>query len=597
MPDFVAYNDLPDFARPVLDVHEDFRKTALQRLSFLYGEDEARSALVELERRMAVHYAHKPAAMIEAERSFDAGRRFSQRDMVLITYGDLLLGEELSPLETLARFVEERPALRRTFNTLHILPFFPYSSDKGFSVIDFHAVDPSLGSWEHIGQMGRSYRLMFDGVLNHISSLSPEFREFLNGNPDYDDYFTAYVSPDDLTPEQRALIVRPRTTDVLSRFDSIGGPLWVWSTFSSDQIDLNYHSPKVLLDVIDTLLLYVRRGADLIRLDAVTYLWEEPGTPCVSLEQTHQIIKLCRDVLDVVAPPVALVTETNVPHAENVSYFGSGYDEAQMVYNFALPPLVLHSFYRQDASFLTAWAKALDYPSDRTTFFNILDTHDGIGVMGVRDILPAAELDFMVERAREHGAYISYKAGGDGSELPYEINSTWFSALNQAGGDLDLQAGRYAASRSIALALRGVPGIYFHGLIGSLNNVGGAVKSGVKRDINRGIVHERQLLEQVWDRESRTSVVLEALAVLLRLRTEHAAFDPAAAQEVLELDARVFALRRCGGSETVLCMVNVSGSRVVLKDIAGGYDLVAEREHPGGELVLGPYGVCWLLEQ
>ena len=169
MPDFVAYNDLPDFSRPVLELHDDFRKIALGRLSFLYGDDAAGSALVELERRMAVHYAHKTSDLIAAEEAFDPDQRFTQQDMVLITYGDLLIGEELSPLETLARFVEERPALRRTFNTLHILPFFPYSSDKGFSVIDFHAVDPNLGSWEHIGQMGRSYRLMFDGVLDRKS--------------------------------------------------------------------------------------------------------------------------------------------------------------------------------------------------------------------------------------------------------------------------------------------------------------------------------------------------------------------------------------------------------------------------------------------
>jgi len=183
----------------------------------------------------------------------------------------------------------------------------------------------------------------------------------------------------------------------------------VWTTFSADQIDLNYKNPEVLMYIIETMLLYVRRGAGILRLDAVTYLWAEPGTPSVHLEQTHEIIKLLRDVFNVVAPWTAVLTETNVPHKENVSYFGNGHDEAQMVYNFALPPLVLHTFYREDATALSRWAENLKYISNSTTFLNMLDTHDGIGLMGVKDILPEEDIDFIIQTAREHGAFVSYK--------------------------------------------------------------------------------------------------------------------------------------------------------------------------------------------
>lgn len=341
-----AYAEEPDFTRPPLNVPAPTGQRMFERLRFLYGEETARQTMPELVRLLRVHHAYKSEELIEAEKSFDPAQRFSELDMILITYGDMVRAKGRSPLAALAGFLE---ALRRrapVFNTLHILPFFPYSSDRGFSITDFRDVDPTIGSWRDIGAIGKSFRLMFDGVFNHASSKSTAFREMLCGNPDYRDYAVTFQSRDELRPEQRNILRRPRTSDILTEFQAITGPVWVWTTFSPDQIDLNYRNPKVLSSVIDTLLLYVRKGADIVRLDAVTYLWDEPGTPGANLAQTHEIIKLFRDVLDVAAPHTALVTETNVPHLENVSYFGDGRDEAQMVYNFALPPLVLHAFYR-----------------------------------------------------------------------------------------------------------------------------------------------------------------------------------------------------------------------------------------------------------
>jgi Ser-tRNA(Ala) deacylase AlaX len=283
----------------------------------------------------------------------------TEKDVALITYGDLLITEEHSPLTGLAEFLDERARVSEVINILHILPFFPYSSDRGFSITDFWTVNPKLGSWEDIEGMTEKYRMMFDGVFNHISAESRAFREMLNGTPTFKDIAIVFHSPDELTPEQRRMLVRPRTSDILTKYYSIDGPIWVWTTFSPDQIDLNFKNPFVLAWVVHTLLLYVRKGANLVRLDAVTYLWSEPGTSSANLEQTHEIIKLLRDVLDIGAPNVALVTETNVPHEENISYFGNGYDEAQMVYNFTLPPLVLHTFYSEDATKLSEWAAAL----------------------------------------------------------------------------------------------------------------------------------------------------------------------------------------------------------------------------------------------
>ncbi len=296
----VLYDQHPDHSRPALEISKETNDEIIGRLRFLYGNDKAEECMAELERILKVHHAHKPHAMIEKESQFVSDERSSEKDIILITYGDLIRSEEKSPLATLARFCKS--FLEGTINTLHLLPFFPYSSDRGFSVIDFRSVDPNLGTWHDIQELSKDYKLMFDGVFNHVSSQNRWFHEFLNDNPLYRDFFIAYDSPDELTAEQRSVIVRPRTSDILSEFQGIGKTKYLWTTFSKDQIDLNYKNHKVLTKVMDILLLYIRHGANIIRLDAVTYLWAQLGTRCASLEETHEIIKLFRNVVDIAAP-------------------------------------------------------------------------------------------------------------------------------------------------------------------------------------------------------------------------------------------------------------------------------------------------------
>lgn len=603
------YHGEPEFTRPLLEVSAEKGQRLFERLRLLYGDEVAHEVMPEIVRLMKVHHAHKPEELIEAERSFDPAHRFTERDMVLITYGDMVRGQGRSPLAALASFLSLLRRRAPVFNILHLLPFFPYSSDRGFSITDYRSVDPKLGSWRDIEEIGRAFRLMFDGVFNHASSKSSAFLEMLSGNPDYRDYAITFRSKEELTPEQRQILRRPRTSDILTMFHSIDGSLWAWTTFSPDQIDLNYRNPRVLLSVIDTLLLYVRRGADIVRLDAVAYLWFEPGTPGASLSQTHEIIRLFRDVLDVAAPHVALITETNVPHEENISYFGDGYDEAQLVYNFALPPLVLHAFYREDASALTRWARSLEYPSPATTYLNILDTHDGIGLPGVANILPPEEIEFLVQQARQHGAFISYRTTEHG-DAPYEINSTWYSALNMdnAGEERAFQVKRFTASRSIALALRGVPGVYFHGLIGSRNDVPRALRTKSKRDVNRSVLDEAYLERNMVEPGSKLYLIGDHLGRLLEMRVRHKAFHPNGDQRVLSLSGSVFSVLRSSpqGDDHILALTNVAARactlEVPLEEIGFGetnwYDLVAGRgwvaEGSRLRVRLQPYDVLWL---
>ena len=604
----MRYRLQPDFSRPLLEIPEDLADRMLSRLAILYGEGEAVPVWRELERILRVHQAHSTDEITAAEAAFDPCDRFTERDVVLITYGDLILSDDRSPLRTLADCSE------RFFNalitTLHILPFYPYSSDRGFSVIAFEEVDPHLGTWEDVAELESVFKLMFDGVFNHVSAKSYWFQQFLAGNPEYEDFFTVFSSKTAVHDDHLKLIMRPRTSSVLTEFQTISGPRWVWTTFSKDQVDLNFKNPKVLLKIIEILLYYVRRGADLLRLDAVTYLWCDIGTSCAHLEETHEVVKLFREVLDAVSPHVAVVTETNVPHADNITYFGDGSDEAQMVYNFALPPLVLHAFQNADASVLSAWAAGLEPPSATTAFFNFLDSHDGIGVMGARGVLADDEILAMCAEVEEHGGFVSMKSNADGTESPYELNITWFSALNrfEAGEPVQLQVDRFIASRAVALVLRGVPGIYLPSMIGSPNDIEAVFREGSRRSINRARIEEGRLVGLLREHGSTPALIARAYVDLLEARVTEPAFHPNAEQRVIELDSRVFSVIRTavGGDSRVLCLINVGGDEVEisvsaadagltpgrLADLAGGDPVDAG----GGriELRLRPYGVRWL---
>ena len=519
-------NPEPDFTRPRFELPDTIRERILERLRILYPEPVAQSAVTEIERILQVFYAHKPLGLIRREQDLNHADRFTERDVILITYGDLLHRKHQSPLKTLGDFCNAY--LKGTINTLHILPFFPSSSDRGFSIIDFETVDPLLGSWGDIEELEARYQLMFDGVINHVSSKSRWFIEFLAGNPEYEDFFVWYAHEDDLTPAMRRMIFRPRTSPILTRYETLMGPRYVWTTFSPDQIDLNYRNPKVLLRVIEILLLYIRHGADILRLDAVTYLWDQPGTRCIHLEQTHQIIKLLRDIVSAVAPHVALITETNVPHEENIAYFGDGCDEAHIVYNFALPPLVLHTIYTGDARVLSKWVMSMTSPSETATFLNFLDSHDGIGLLGAKNILSPQDVDRICRQVEDHGGIVSYKTSEDGTNVPYELNITWYSALNkkQDGDPLRIQIKRFIASRAIALVLQGVPGIYLHSLFGTHNDHATVEATREKRVINRSIIDFHSILRSMSHPKSKKYRINKDLGKMIHARTCPSGLSP-----------------------------------------------------------------------
>ncbi|BAL99026.1 MULTISPECIES: alpha-amylase family glycosyl hydrolase [Caldilinea] len=527
-----------------------------------------------------------------------------QREVILITYGDQIQEEGKPPLRTLCEVLES--TVSDVCSGVHILPFYPYTSDDGFSVVDYRQVDPALGDWEEIRRLGRRFRLMFDAVINHISASSPWFQAFLRGEAPYTEYFITVDPSVDLSS-----VVRPRTSPLLTPFATVDGVKYVWTTFSADQVDLNYRSPVLLYEILDLLLFYVEQGAQRIRLDAVGFLWKEIGTSCIHLPQTHALIQAMRAMLDLAAPDVLLITETNVPHLENISYFGDGYNEAQMVYNFTLPPLTLYTFHKQDATLLSEWAASLSTPSEQTTFFNFMASHDGIGVRPLEGVLRREEIDALVERTLRHGGLVSYRAAPDGSQVPYELNIVYFDALNDPNADepLALQVDRFLASQAILLGLAGVPGIYVHSLFGSRNWREGVTLTGQNRTINRRKFRRNELETLLNDPTSLPHQVFTRYHRLIATRTGEPAFHPNAPQQIVHIDPAIFAFvrTRLDSSRRVLCLHNVADHEIQIRiDVSALglrpgkrlVDLISGRELSlyGAqlEMSLPPYGVYWL---
>ncbi len=576
----------------------------LDHLAFLYGADQAAEVWQSLEKTLLDFQRRNPGLAPASPRG-----RLTERDTILITYGDQFQEPDLPPLQTLHRLLTT--TLDCPTSGLHILPFFPYSSDDGFSIIDYSRVDPRLGTWADVERLGQDFKLMFDAVINHVSRESAWFQRFLAGDPAYADWFIAFElgTPTDWVSQ----VVRPRALPLLTPVQTDAGEKLVWTTFSDDQIDLNYAHPPVLLAVIEILLRYVEKGARIIRLDAIAYLWKEIGTSCIHLPQTHRVVKLLRCVLDAVAPHSILITETNVPHEENISYFGDVQpdtgrpDEAQLVYQFPLPPLVLHSLLTGSARVLSEWAAELSTPAG-ATFFNFTASHDGIGVMPARGLLTPAQIQRLVDATLAHGGLVSYKTNADGSRSVYELNISYFDALSDPAGDepLGIQVARFAASQAIMLALAGVPGIYVHSLLGSRSWRAGVAQTGRNRTINRQKFERSTLERALADPGSLRHQVFAAYRRLLHARTADPAFHPLGRQRVLFLTEAVFALLRTApaGDSHVLCLHNVSGrpQSISLSSALRGISSEAWRDLLSGEICEGgaeqislpPYAVRWL---
>ena len=516
---------------------------------------------------------------------------FSQEDVVLITYGDSLQKAGQAPIATLHEFAANY--LKDAISTIHFLPFFPYSSDDGFSVMDFFEINPELGSWEDVKAIGNDFELMFDYVVNHFSSQSQWFADYLADTPGYEDFAINVDPTTDLS-----MVTRPRSLPLLSEYKKHNGKkVHLWTTFSADQIDFNFKSLNVLTKMVEVLLFYVQNGAMLLRQDAIAYLWKEISTTCIHLEQTHDMVKLFRAILDLVAPDVMIITETNVPHDENISYFGSGRDEAQMVYNFTLPPLLFYSFANENCKVLTDWARGLHLESPDNTFFNFTASHDGIGVRPLEGILPPKELDALIGVVKANEGQVSYKRNPDGSDSPYELNITYVDAILASKGSEN--ADKFLAAQAIQYALPGVPATYIHSLLGSRNWSDGVKQTGRARTINREKLQEDTLVTELNDPASFRSRIFYPYLNLIKVRRAQKAFHPNAEFEILDLDPKVFAIKRYCEDQTIYALTNISSTETTVS-LTGTEtpdrmtDLFTAESIDSKALTLRPHQYTWL---
>ncbi|WP_095587468.1 sugar phosphorylase [Actibacterium ureilyticum] len=482
---------------------------------------------------------------------------WSQKDAVLITYGNSIMDGTHKPLDLLQDFLLDR--LKGVVNGVHILPFFPYTSDDGFAVTDFEKVDPALGGWADIERIGTSFHLMSDLVLNHVSSQGAWFNAYRQGQPPYDRFFFEASPEDDLS-----MVVRPRTTPLLQEIETINGPRHVWCTFSHDQIDLNFANPEVLLEVLRIIRLHIDKGVRTIRLDAVAFLWKEVGTPSIHMPQTHAIIQLIRALADFAFETVILLTETNVPKAENLSYFGQN-NEAHAIYNFPLPPLILHALLSGNAKYLRRWQASMPPAPLGCAYLNFTASHDGIGMRPAEGLLPDTEIARMIETVQSEGGLVSMRALPNGGQSVYELNCGYFPALAKTfEGDGDHHISRFLTSQTIVMSLEGIPAFYIHSMLATSNDHDALEKRGMNRAINRHRWDYPALRAQLADPASNQARVLGALSERLRIRARQPAFHPNATQFTLALDERVFgvwrqSLDRC---QSIFALHNVSGDPV-----------------------------------
>ncbi|WP_430462036.1 sugar phosphorylase [Thalassolituus sp. LLYu03] len=521
-------------------------------------------------------------------------RLWSEQDAILITYGNSIQHTGEVPLQTLSTFLHEH--LRGVLGNVHILPFFPFSSDDGFSVIDYYQVNPDLGNWDDIGRIAGEFDLMVDLVINHCSRENLWFVDYVGNHEPYSGYFIEVDPTTDVS-----LVTRPRNTPLLTPVHTHRGVRHVWATFSEDQIDLNFANPDVLLEFVRILLLYIERGARFIRLDAIAYLWKTIGTRCIHLNETHQVVCLLRDVVDYCAPGTVLITETNVPVAENLSYFGQG-DEAHMVYQFGLPPLLLHALNRGTSAYLTDWAGGIPPLPAGCTYLNFSASHDGIGVRPVEGVLPEREVQDLIDCMHRFGGFVSMKANPDGSQSPYEINISLFDAcMGTRRGPDHFQVQRFLCAQAIMLAMQGIPAVYIHSLLATPNDLDHVERTGRTRSINRRVWDKSELECLLNNPVTPQAEVFNELRRMLRIRCAQPAFHPDARQDIIKINSDLFINKRSCAEQTLFAVSNVTERLLRLPlDVlgflpSGLVDVLALNEdRMEGELVLAPYQTVWL---
>ncbi|HCO59389.1 MAG TPA: alpha-amylase [Porticoccaceae bacterium] len=574
----------------------ELRFRIINHLSHLYPNTDVDSLCDEVIAIMGFKSDYHPSHPFE--------NHWDERDIAVITYADTIVETGVKPLHSLKDFFCQH--LSDIASIVHVLPFYPFSSDDGFAVVDYLQVEERLGTWQDIGELTRHFKLMADLVINHCSSQSQWFLNFLEDMEPGRDYFVTVGLEDDLSQ-----VVRPRTSPLLKKVETAAGERHVWCTFSHDQVDLDFANPRVLLEFIKIVAFYLRSGVDIFRLDAIAFVWKIIGTDCLNLPQTHEIVRLLRTLVEHTNPDALLITETNIPNRENLSYFGNA-NEAHIIYNFSLPPLLVNTLITGDCQYLRTWMMSMPPARNGTTYLNFIASHDGLGLRPAEGLLSDEEILVLAETLQKFGGHISWRALNHNSPeaRPYEINISLYDALQgTVKGSDSYNHERFLCAHAIMLALEGIPAFYFHSLVATHNDNEKLQRTGHNRAINR---HnwDRALLEQQLNNGSEHQRVFEALTRLIKIRKANPCFHPNATQFTLHLPGtdnlnRIFAFWRqsIDRQQNVFCLYNVTdqAQTISLCDLNlintdDWFDLVTGSEHADlqAKVHLAPYEFIWL---
>ena len=520
--------------------------------------------------------------------------RWDESDVALITYLDTFYNNDEKNIQTLEQVLNTY--LQDNVSIIHLLPFFPYSSDDGFAVIDYLKIKKGLATWSDIKKLSLKYKIMADLVINHCSSQSEWFQQFLNNQLPGKNYFLDYKDNFDTSK-----IVRPRSHDLLQIFKTKKSEKFVWCTFSRDQVDLNFKNKDVLIEFLKIIKFYLDQGISILRLDAVAFLWKKLGTNCINLNETHEVIKLFRLLLDASSQKTFLITETNLPNKENLDYFGNG-NEAQLIYNFSLPPLILYSMLYGNSTILRKWLMSMPPPMEGTTYFNFIASHDGIGIRPAEGLISEKNIKAILRRMKEFGGEVSYRKV-ENKNKPYEINIALIDALKGTIDNLDnFQIERFICAHAIMLSLEGIPAIYVHSFFGTENDYSGMQSTKQKRSINRKRYNLKDLRNKM-NKKTINSTVLKQLNSLISIRKKQPAFHPNATQFTLNLGEKIFALwRQCQNRKQsifVLCNITSQKQPVDLNEInlifnKNWIDLISNKKIESKKISLKPYQTMWI---
>ena len=524
---------------------------------------------------------------------------WTQQDAIVITYSDSIKTPNEPPLRTLRDFT--RQELSGFISGVHVLPFFPWSSDDGFAVIDYLQVNEGHGSWDDISAIANDFLLMADLVVNHCSSRSRWFENFKKRVDPGKDYFIEADPETDINE-----VVRPRTSPLLRETETLDGTRHVWCTFSHDQVDLNFENPEVLLEFVRIIRFYLDRGVKIFRLDAVAFLWKEVGTRCINLPQTHEVIKFFRTIISHCDPEAIIITETNIPNRENLSYFGNA-NEAHVIYNFSLPPLLLYTLVSGDCTYLRAWLMSMPPAQNGTTYLNFIASHDGIGLRPAEGLLTEQEIDQLADLMTQFGGKVSWRSVGKDTFRPYELNIALYDAVKGTieGGEDDYQLQRFICAHTIMLALEGIPAIYIHSLFGTTNDYQRVEHSSHNRAINRHQWDLETLKQSLEGFENHHARVFSEMKHLLSIRRHQPAFHPNATQFTLQLCNHIFGFWRQSHNreQSIFCLHNISNQELEVKltdinlvALDDWFDLLANTQYTDlhGSICLAPYQSVWL---